>query len=438
MYVQDLPEKFDAGVMAHALSGVGDGERLSEKSFGSWSSMERLTNNSHGTAAGSPGSSHSVSTETSYSREFQPGSMPSIGVAASQQPPQQVYPYYLTQQGTSPMFVRSPSSEAQMMPPIPSSTALVQQQQGGIIGQRMMSPSERENLLNNQQNGIGFTGPGKDAQSGHFDQLAALYSPGIRGFGPREPLAPPPPQGQAFFRIGQPYSYGTMPPPPRNVMPMYMARQEDPSSRGMPLPMGMMPLQWARQPVVPPRMPFVPYPSLNEPPPKLSQNLPCDEFPPAGVRGSQLGYSQTSPGGLAQDPGVLDGMSHQSMQSANHDGYLFTPGVGAARFPTARSHLQSVLMNGGDHVPGIPFSGLSYGEIEANLDQPHGTRPRFMAQQGPRMYMGNGVHMSDILDNIPASGPSQPLGMFQAEKRILNELDMMQQNADMKVIRNYC
>lgn len=400
--MQDIPEKLDAGVMAHALIGVGDGERMSEKSFGSWSSMEHLTNNSHGTAAGSPGSSHSVSTETSYVREFQPGSMPSIG--AAQQPP---YPYYLTQQqqGTSPMFVRPPASEAQMMPPIPSSTALVQQtqQQGGIIGQRMMSP---------EQNGIGFPGPGKDPQPGHFDQLAALYSPGIRGFGPREPLAPP--QGQAFFRIGQPpYSYGAMPPPPRSMMPMYMARQEDPASRGLPLPMGMMPLQWSRQPVVSPRMPFVPYPSLNEPPPKLSQNLPCDEF----------SYSQTSP----PDPGVLDGMSHQSMQSANPDGFLFAPGVGTARFPTARSHLQSVLMNGADHVPGIPFSGLSYGEIEAGLDHPHGTRPRFMTPQGPRIYMGNGVHMSDV--------PSQPLGMFHNEKRILDELEMMQRNPDMKVIR---
>lgn len=339
----------------------------------------------------------------------------------SQQPPQQIYPYYFHQQ-TGAMFTRPPPpaavSESPMLNP------------GSIVGQKMMNPADLESVMNPDlnvvsQNGSGYPMMPKD---GHFEQFGALYGTrGIRPFLPQEQMGPPmtAPHSQAYFRIGQPYSFSNSVglQPQRNVMPMYITRQEDPSSRPMPMAMGMMPpqqLQWSRQPLMPQGVPYMSYSSLNDPPPKLSQPLP-EEYAMAGTRAA---FSQTP---ASMNLSIHDGVNSAGRKPAEHDQYMLPPGAGT-RFP-APPHFQQDPANGTDRMSWMPFPHLGCREMDPALVS------QFSGQPGVFGNQRNGVHLSDILDNIPtAPGSSQSSGLFQVENRVPDDRDRMPRSPDHKVV----
>lgn len=408
--------------MVHSLLSMTDNDHSSEKSFSSWSSSVDRPFSGHGSTS-SPGSCHSVSTETAYPREYNAAAMPTVRPASQQQqpPPQQIYPYYFHPQGTNTMFARPPPPAAVSEP------AMLTQMNPG---QRMMNPADLEFVMNPDmsavsQNGSGYPTMPKD---GHFEQFGAVYGAarGNRGFLAQEQMGPPTvPHSQAYFRIGQPYSFGNSVGPQlqRNVVPMYIARQEDPSSRPMPVAMGMMPpqpLQWSRQPLMPQGVPpYMPYSSLSEPPPKLSQPLP-EEYALAT-------FPQTP---ASMNLGIHDAVNSAGRQAGKpveHGQYLLPPGAAGARFP-APTHFQQDPVNGADRMPWFPHLGCR--EMDPSM-----AASQFGGQPGIFGIQRNGVHLSDILDNIPTTlGSSQSSGLFQVENRIPDDLDRMPRSPDQKVV----
>lgn len=311
------------GTLTHTLPSVAESDRLSEKSFSSWSSVDRPFS-SQGSAS-SPGSCNSVSMEMTYHREFQPVAMPSTGPSSQQQ-----HPYYFPQQVAN-------------MAVVSESPVMLQPCRGVAGGQKMTAPVDVRYFVNADLDPA--------LENGADYSVNGFYpSHGFNSFLPRDgPGSSMVSQNQAYFRAEQPCSYGNLAGsvPQHNVTSMYIAKQEDPLSR--PLPTGVVQpqqLQWSRQP-------------FSYPPPKLSQALSEDLASP-GTRG---GFSRIQ---NSTDPNIRNGVNYASHQIQGRGRCFSTPGTGTG-FPTNNGvdvHGEMESRYGGHpEVFGIQRNGVHLSEI---------------------------------------------------------------------------